>query len=161
MSDATRAAPGATLPGWPFSYVDRVRFGDLDAMRHLNNVAFLQFFESARIAYITTVIPSHRPTNPDDDWGLIFAECHINYRAPAFFDEEIRTHVRPAQLRRSSLRIEFLMTSEGDGRLLAEGWGALVGYDYGAGTAAPLPQVLREIMLEQGEVMLEQGAREA
>ena len=92
--------------GWPFAYVDRVRFGDLDAMRHLNNVAFLQFFESARIAYITTVIPSHRPAEPEGDWGLIFAECHINDRAPAFFDEEIRTHVRPSHLRRSSVRIE-------------------------------------------------------
>jgi acyl-CoA thioester hydrolase len=150
MSRTEPAAPGATLPGWPFSFVDRVRFGDLDAMRHLNNVAFLQFFESARIAYITTVVPSHRPTDPDDDWGLIFAECHINYRSPAFFDEEIRTHVRPTQLRRSSVRIEFRMTSEGDGRLLAEGWGALVGYDYAAGAAAALPEVLRDVMLAQG-----------
>ena len=150
MNAHAPATPGATLAGWPFSFVDRVRFGDLDAMRHLNNVAFLQFFESARIAYITTVVPSHRPTDPDDDWGLIFAECHINYRSPAFFDEEIRTHVRPTQLRRSSMRIEFRMTSEGDGRLLAEGWGALVGYDYGASAAAPLPDVLREVMLAQG-----------
>ena len=150
MSAQAPATPGATLAGWPFSFVDRVRFGDLDAMRHLNNVAFLQFFESARIAYITTVVPSHRPTDPDDDWGLIFAECHINYRSPAFFDEEIRTHVRPTQLRRSSMRIEFRMTSEADGRLLAEGWGALVGYDYSAGAAAPLPDVLREVMLAQG-----------
>ena len=150
MSAAQPATPGATLPGWPFSFVDRVRFGDLDAMRHLNNVEFLRFFETARIAYIRALVPSHQPAEPEGDWGLIFAECHINYRSPAFFDEEIRTHVRPAQLRRSSLRIEFRMTSEGDGRLLAEGWGALVGYDYSAGTAAPLPHVLRQIMLEQG-----------
>jgi len=155
MSAQAPATPGATLAGWPFSFVDRVRFGDLDAMRHLNNVAFLQFFESARIAYITTVVPSHRPTDPDDDWGLIFAECHINYRSPAFFDEEIRTHVRPTQLRRSSVRIEFRMTGEGDGRLLAEGWGALVGYDYAAGAAAALPTVLREVMLAQGAVEAE------
>jgi acyl-CoA thioesterase FadM len=25
--------------GWPFTHTDRVRFGDLDAMGHLNNVA--------------------------------------------------------------------------------------------------------------------------
>ena len=30
----------------------------------------------------------------------------------------------------------------GDDRLLAEGWGALVGYDYTAGSACPLPDVL-------------------
>ena len=128
--------------GWAFTHADHVRFGDLDAMRHLNNVAFLQCFESARIAYITTVSPSHRPAEPEGDWGRIFAECHINYRAPAFFDEEIRTHVRPSHLRRSSVRIAFRMESVADGRLLAEGWGALVGYDYDAGAPCPLPDVL-------------------
>ncbi len=139
-----------TLNGWRFSHVDRVRFGDLDAMRHLNNVAFLQFFESARIAYITTLVPSHRPTEPEGDWGLIFAECHINYRSPAFYDEEIRTHVRPEQLKRSSVRMAFLMASETDGRVLAEGWGALVGYDYVAGRAAPLPASLAAELRAQG-----------
>lgn len=147
---APAATPGRTLPGWPFSHVDAVRFGDLDAMRHLNNVAFLQFFESARIAYITAIVPSHRPTEPEGDWGLIFAECHINYRAPAFFAEEIRTHVRASQLRRSSVRMEFRMTSDRDGRLLAEGWGALVGYDYVAGAPCPLPDTLTAILREQG-----------
>jgi acyl-CoA thioester hydrolase len=143
------AAHDATLDGWAFSHVDRVRFGDLDAMRHLNNVAFLSFFESARIAYVTSLVPSHRPTEPESDWGLIFAECHINYRAPAFFDEAIRTHVRPAQLRRSSFRIEFAMHGEADGRLLAEGWGALVGYDYVAGRACPLPESLTSVLERQ------------
>jgi acyl-CoA thioester hydrolase len=146
-------APGPAEPtreGWPFSYADRVRFGDLDAMRHLNNVEFLRFFETARIAYIRALIPAHRPAEPEGDWGLIFAECHINYRAPAFFDEEIRTHVRPAQLRRSSVRMEFLMTAEPEGRVIAEGWGALVGYDYVAGRSCPLPDVLTTVLREHG-----------
>lgn len=147
---APAAVPGQALPGWPFSHVDAVRFGDLDAMRHLNNVAFLQFFESARIAYITTIVPTHRPTAPEGDWGLIFAEAHINYRAPAFFAEEIRTHVRASQLRRSSFRVEFLMTSERDGRVLAEGWGALVGYDYASGASCPLPEILVATLRDQG-----------
>ena len=82
--------------------------------------------------------------------GLIFAECHINYRSPAYFDERIRTHLRPAQLRRSSFRMEFRMVSEADGRLLAEGWGALVGYDYTTAGAAPLPGVLVEALRAQG-----------
>jgi len=124
--------------GWPFSYVDRVRFGDLDAMRHLNNVAFLQFFESARIAFMQATFPAHDPTSPDD-FGLIFAECRISYRSPGFFDEEIRTFVRAREIKRSSFRVEFEMRSEADGRLLAEGYGVLVGYDYAAGRATPLP----------------------
>lgn len=128
--------PGS-VEGWPFSFVDTVRYGDLDANRHLNNVAYLQFYEDARIAYVASLVPDHDPTEPND-FGLIFAEAHINYRAPAFYEEVIRTWIRPFALRRSSFRMAFRMVSEGDGRLVAEGWGALVGYDYAAGRAAPL-----------------------
>lgn len=126
---------------WPFSFVDTVRYGDLDANRHLNNVVYLQFYEDARIAYVTSLIPEHDPTEPND-FGLIFAEAHLNYRSPAFYEEAIRTWIRPFALRRSSFRMAFRMVSEADGRLLAEGWGALVGYDYTTARAAPLREDL-------------------
>ena len=37
-------------PALPFSHADEVRFSDLDINGHLNNVAFLEFLESARVA---------------------------------------------------------------------------------------------------------------
>ena len=126
----------------PFSLVQRVRFGDLDAMQHMNNVEFLRFFETARIAWIQEVMPEHSPTSRQE-FGFIFAECHIAYRSPAFFDEELRTWIEPAELRRSSVRLDFTMRAEGDGRLVAEGWGVLVGYDYAAGRSKPIPDELR------------------
>jgi acyl-CoA thioester hydrolase len=124
----------------PFVHRERIRFGHLDAMRHLNNVEFLRFFETARIEYLRQVIPEHDPADPDD-FGLIFAECHINYRSPGFYNEELEITIRPDDVRRSSFRILFEMRV-GD-RLLAEGWGALVGYDYAGGAARPLPERVR------------------
>jgi acyl-CoA thioester hydrolase len=126
---------------WPYSHVDRVRFGDLDAMRHVNNVAFLAFFEDARIQYLRELLGDDPITR--GEFGFIFAECKVNYRAPAFFDEEIRTCVRPAEIRRSSVRLAFAMHAVGDERLLAEGYGVLVGYDYAAGRSMPLPEGVR------------------
>ena len=127
----------------PFSLVQRVRFGDLDAMQHMNNVEFLRFFETARIEYLKTILPEHRPTRRQE-FGFIFAECRIAYRSPAFYDEGIRTEIRPATVGRSSLRLDFEMRAEDDDRLLAEGHGVLVGYDYAAGRSQPLPDALRE-----------------
>ena len=40
------------MSDWPFVQPDRVPYADLDTMRHLNNVAFVRFFESARIAFM-------------------------------------------------------------------------------------------------------------
>ena len=126
-----------------FSIVQRVRFGDLDAMQHMNNVEFLRFFETARIDYLRSIAPDHAPT-ARRQFGFIFAECHIAYRSPAYFDEEIRTFIRPGELKDKSLKLDFEMRAEGDGRLVAEGWGTLVGYDYEAGHAVRIPDELRE-----------------
>ena len=131
------------MSGEPFVHRERIRFGHLDAMRHLNNVEFLRFFETARIEYLRTVIPDHDPADPDD-FGLIFAECHINYRSPGQYDDLLEVTVRPAEIKRSSFRVLFEMRV-GD-RLLAEGWGALVGYDYAGGSAAPLPARVTEAL---------------
>ncbi len=131
--------PGST----PFVHRERVRFGDLDAMRHLNNVVYLRYFESARIAYLRELIPSHDPANPEqDDTGVIFAECHINYRSPVHYDEEVEVHCSVGEVRRSAFKVEFRM--EVNGRLAAEGYGWLVGFDYSQQNAVPLPEQLRE-----------------
>jgi acyl-CoA thioester hydrolase len=112
-------------------------------MQHLNNVEFLRFFETARIEYIATLAPGHEPTSPKQ-FGFIFAECHINYRSPAHFGEDIRTSVWPAELRRSSLKLGFEMRIDSDDRVVADGWGTLVGYDYTAGRAQAIPDAFRE-----------------
>jgi acyl-CoA thioester hydrolase len=126
-----------------FVHTERVRFGDLDAMRHLNNVVFLRYFETARIAYLRQLVPGHDPAHPEaDDFGLIFAECHINYRSPVHFDEPVDVQCSIGTVRRSSFRVEFDMRVEG--RLVAEGYGVLVGFDYANQQAAQLPETLRE-----------------
>ena len=113
----------------PFVHRERVRFGDLDAMRHLNNVVYLRYFESARIAFISELSPGHSPANPERGaFGMIFAEAHINYRSPVEFDEEVAVGCSVGEVRRSAFRMDFAM-HVGD-RLVAEGYGWLVGFDY-------------------------------
>lgn len=148
---AAGPASGTGAPvraAWHFHHAEPIRFGDLDAMRHLNNVEFLRFFETARIAFMQSVFPDHDPAAPTGDFGLIFAEAHIAYRSPGRFGEVVRTWIRPGAIARSSFRVEFEMRADDpvagpDGRLMAEGYGVLVGYDYGAGRSMPLPEPVR------------------
>lgn len=124
---------------------ERVRFGDLDAMRHLNNVVFLRYFETARIAFMRDLFPDHDPAQPEmSRSGLIFAECHIRYRSPVHFDEDVAIECSVGEIRRSAFQMNFTMSVED--RLAAEGYGWLVGFDYEAQTAAPLPEPLREAL---------------
>jgi acyl-CoA thioester hydrolase len=126
----------------PFVHTERVRFGDLDAMRHLNNVVFLRYFETARIAYIRRLMPQHDPAHPEQTaFGLIFAECHINYRSPVYFDEEVGVECSIGEVRRSAFQVLFTMRA-GE-RVAADGYGWLVGFDYGAEKASALPESFR------------------
>ena len=124
-----------------FSTVQRVRFGDLDAMQHMNNVEFLRFFETARIDYIRQLMPGHHPGDRAQ-FGFIFAECHINYRAPVHYDQQVGISCSVSDVARSSFRVPFEMHV--DTRLVAEGYGVLVGFDYTRERAMPLPDALRE-----------------
>ncbi|HEX6714438.1 MAG TPA: thioesterase family protein [Thermoleophilaceae bacterium] len=126
----------------PFVHTERVRFGDLDAMRHLNNVVFLRYFETARIAYIRRLMPSHDPAHPEQSkFGVIFAECHIDYRSPVYFDEEVAVECSIGEVRRSAFQVKFAMRV-GE-RLAAEGYGWLVGFDYTTDKSCPLPDDFR------------------
>jgi acyl-CoA thioester hydrolase len=129
----------------PYTHTERVRFGDLDANRHLNNVVFLRYFETARIAFIRALLPVHDPTQPEGEgFGLIFAECHIEYRSPVYFDEEVAVECSIGETRRSAFQVLFTMRV-GE-RLAAEGYGWLVGFDYAEETATPLPERFRKLL---------------
>ena len=104
-----------------FVHTERVRFGDLDAMRHLNNVVFLRYFETARIGYLNSLSESHDPVNRENGFGFIFASCHIDYRSPGHFDEEVAIRVRPAEVGTKSLKLEFDMRVGGGCWLRAMG----------------------------------------
>ena len=141
---------------WAHTHTERVRFGDLDAMKHLNNVVFLRYFETARINYLNQLMESHdpvtgfrRPVLASSDRPATLRisasssrAAQIDYRSPAHFDEEVAIRVRPAEIGTKSLKLEFEM-AVGE-RLIAEGHGILVGYDYESGETVPLPDALKE-----------------
>ena len=135
--------------GWRYSFRDRIRYGDLDTNAHLNNVAVHQFFESARVGYMRGLFPEIDPMGRAGGFGMIFAETHVRFASPGFYEDDLRVDVRPEELRRSSVKIAFQMVCEGDGRLVAEGWGTLVGYDYAAGRAAPFPESIATRLREE------------
>jgi acyl-CoA thioester hydrolase len=132
---------------WAFSHADEVRFSDLDVMAHLNNVAFLVFFESARVAYVRSLLAGHDPTAPSS-FGMMIAETKISYRSPGYLGERIETFLRPDDIGRTSFRTDFEMRV-GD-RLIADGYGVMVLWDRAAARPAPLPAVLREQLARDG-----------
>ena len=133
-------------PDPPFTHSDEVRFSDLDINGHLNNVAFLEFLESARVAYIGQLYPQGDPWRTS--FGVLIAELKISYRSPGYFGERIDTTLRPDALGRTSFRTDFEMRV-GE-RLIADGYSVQVIYDREERRPTPIPAALRERLAADG-----------
>ena len=133
-------------PGWPFTHSDEVRFSDLDVNGHLNNVAFVEFLESARVTYISQLYPQGDPWRTS--FGILIAELKISYRSPGHFGERIDTTLRPDAVGRTSFRADFEMRV-GE-RLIAEGYSVQVIYDRDDRRPMPIPPALRERLIADG-----------
>jgi acyl-CoA thioester hydrolase len=141
------------LTGFPFVYETQVRFADLDAMRHVNNATFVQYLESARLAWWLHVTRREGL----DALDMILARTEIDYRSPAFYGEAVRVGVRCASLRRSSFGLEFRVEETTTGRLLAEAKKVCVYYDFKAQRSLPVPEAIRAQLRAAEPGMKEEG----
>lgn len=124
------------LPGaFQHRYVVETRFGDTDAMGHVNNSRFLTFLESARIAYweAMTGEPFGLVTHGAEE-SLILADVRVTFRSPSYFGEVLTVESRVSRIGRTSFTLEHRITAgdseRGRARLVTTAEGVLVLYDY-------------------------------
>jgi acyl-CoA thioester hydrolase len=116
-----------------------VRFRDLDAMGHVNNAAYLTYFEIAREAYAHKL--GHCPVGEDDPRELfpfILLEVTCRYLAPAGMNDHLLVHARVPRIGTRSFELQYLITRGGDGLVVASGRSAQVYFDYATGETRPL-----------------------
>ena len=138
------------MEGYQVVFEHEVRFRDLDAMRHVNNVAFVAFMEDARMEYWKAL------TRVQDLKGInfILAEVSCRYLSPAYLGETIRIGIRASKMSTKSFQFEYRMEDKASGRLITEGSSVQVMYDYKQKKTMPLEQRMRDTVaaLEQREL---------
>ena len=124
---------------WPVSLLLPVQWGDMDAFQHVNNVAYLRWFESARIAYFERAgILEGMPAI-----GPILARLTIDYRIPLLYPDALRASATVTKLGNTSFTMGQRLHSERQGRIAAEGEAVCVLIDYRTGAKVPLGEALR------------------
>ncbi len=151
---------------FPFSRTIEVRFGDTDAMGHVNNAVYLTYCEAARVSYfeaatgrdffdVDDYTTGHVPgtesgVGPRHRWSFILAEARVVYRAPAYFGEALTVETRTCRIGRSSMTMEYRITAPeskiGRARLIAVADSVMVTYDYDHHRPMPLPDELVELL---------------
>ena len=123
-----------------------IRWGDMDAMGHVNNTVYFRYIETARIAWLEQVgaLPDPTATGP----VLINAQCSFLKQLTYPAEIEVSSYVGPPG--RSSFEVSHeIRLVDGDGAagaLHAEGAAKIVWVDFKAEKSVPLQEAIRALL---------------
>lgn len=76
------------VQNYPFSIEIPTRFGDIDTLRHINNVAIAQLFEEARVRF--GLHSQNKPFGKMGEFGrLVTVSSVINYLGEVFYPDPV------------------------------------------------------------------------
>ncbi len=105
------------VTGFAYGYADRVRFHELDALNHVNNVTYLRWFETIRVNYLHDYGISTYES--DDDPQLVVRRVTADYFAPVLVNQSYVVTARTSLVKPSSFVMEYSVFV--DGKLAASG----------------------------------------
>jgi len=132
---------------FPFYYEMKVRFRDVDMMRHVNNAVYLTYLEEGRTGFGEWIFKG-RPELRTISY--IVASVTINYRAPANYREYLRIYLRVKEMGNSSFIFQYEIRKRDSDELVADAESVQVMYDYRQGKKYPIPDEMRKLFQKKG-----------
>jgi len=123
-----------------YSMVVPIRWGDMDAMGHVNNTLYLRYMETARIQMMGESGFPIRPTGV----GFIIANVFCNFIRQLEYPGDVLVKCYVGAIGRSSFDLyhELLRTDGGD-TVYANGGATMVWIDIAKQKSQPMPDELR------------------
>jgi len=123
-------------------YDCHVRFSDVDVYGHVNNVKYFEYYQEARLAFLTTLGRSLESA----DLGLVVARLDVDYKVPILFRAQpytVTSWVSRVGTSSFDIGAEIL---DGD-RLLSRAHAVLVAFDLSTQRSRPLGEEERARLL--------------
>lgn len=119
-----------------------VRWGDMDALGHVNNTLYFRYCESARIAYLdATGVWTHDQRGPE---GPATVAANLNFRRQVVYPAELTVSARVVAIGERSYTFDHIVRDTADGQVVADGQAVCVWIHYAEGKALTLPDALLE-----------------
>lgn len=136
--DGQRARARAALPAFPIFVQLTVQWGDMDAFQHVNNVVYLRWFETARMALFQAI-----DFTSGSAVGPILHSTSCRYRLPLYFPDDVVAACRVTDVQEDRFAVETALWSAREQAVAATGTALMVAYDYAAKQKARLPDDVR------------------
>jgi acyl-CoA thioester hydrolase len=140
------------MKGFAVSLTIPVLWGDMDALRHVNNARYFAWFETVRIAYFERLRGGPAPTALSD-FGPILASTKCDYLRPVVYPGTVDVGARVAEVGNSSVRMDYLVVrSDAPDEPCARGTSVVVLVRYATLEKVKVPDEMRAAItaLEDG-----------
>lgn len=125
-----------------------VRWGDMDAMGHVNNMMYLQYLESARVGFFEAIGWGGRIVNGRKQ-GPVLVSQTFNYRLQVIYPDELEVGVCCREIRNRSFVLAYGVFRKGTDTLMGDGITVTVWLDYADGKAVEIPASLRQALMSK------------
>lgn len=132
---------------YPVRVEQEVAWGEQDKLGHVNNTIYFRYFENARIAQFSR-LGLDLPEPGQLGEGPILASTTCDFLKPLHYPDRVRTEIGIARLGKSSFIQHYRVFSYAQQGYVAKGTSVSVYYDYAAGKSTPIPEPLRQAILE-------------
>jgi len=120
-----------------------VRWGDMDALGHVNNTVYFRYAEQARIDWLDSIGVRDIV---DVEEGVVIVNASCTFLKPIAYPATVEIRTLIGKPGRSSLPTYYEMRCVGDAdTLYAEGASKIVWWNPRTGKSLPLPDFIREI----------------
>ncbi|NIZ12229.1 thioesterase family protein [Phaeobacter sp. HF9A] len=142
LNPAEQLSYGLSLPA-PMAMADRVRFSEIDLLHHVNNKAYLDWFEALRVQYFNDFFLEH--FDLDALPRHVVRNADIHYIKEMVLGESYMTTARVLSFRRTSYTLEQQIWS---GDLRASMVGVMVFRTPDGSAGYPIPDSLRQQFID-------------
>ena len=138
MSDTAATSTEKTLV---HSLVMPIRWGDMDAMGHVNNTVYFRYLEQARIDWFVQL---GTPADPGREFGPVVINAHCAFMKQLRYPGEIEVVTYVGEIGRSSFEtIQEIRRIDSPDVIAASGGAKVVWIDYRREKSVVLPDPLR------------------
>jgi len=123
-----------------------VAWGDMDAFRHVNNVTYFRYFESARVSYFDRLKLMEGII--ETGAGAILASTECNYRIPLTYPDTVSVGAKIVEIGDDRFVMRHAAFSHNHNKIAAEGTAILVSYSYSENKKIMVPEDLRRRISE-------------
>jgi acyl-CoA thioester hydrolase len=135
-----------TRAQFPFWFPIEVRWGDMDAMGHVNNSIYFRYCESARIALLRSLNITGRAEGSPQGPVLVTTSC--DFKREVKFPAKLDVGVRVEHISRRSFALQYALFFAGTNDLAAMARSVNAWIDYAEMCAVELPEELRGLLVK-------------